>query len=187
MNILRRKWVMDRRTFLRGTGVAIALPWLEAMGVHSTSYSKAGELAAGEIPARAVFTFWGMGMNPFTATPEQTGLDYVLPESVKPLEPFRKADDLLHRPALGHRRSFVLALLPHRRRSAQGEVRHLLRPVDRGALERQDPLPGAGPELHPANGFRRTGRRHAVLDAEPYAGRAGGSAASGVRPAVPAR
>src|ERR1700691_1981253 len=90
MNILRRKWAMDRRTFLRGTGAAIALPWLEAMGVYRTSYRKAGELAAGEIPARTVFTFWGMGMNPFTATPEQTGLDYVLPDSVKPLEPFRK-------------------------------------------------------------------------------------------------
>ena len=90
MNFLRRKWVMDRRTFLRGTGVAIALPWLEAMGTHRTSYSKAGELAAGEIPARTVFTFWGMGMNPFTATPTQTGLDYVLPESIKPLEPLKR-------------------------------------------------------------------------------------------------
>src|SRR3984885_13234511 len=90
MNILRRKWMLDRRTFLRGTGAAIALPWLEAMGIHRTSYSRAGEMAPGEIPARSVFTFWGMGMNPFTATPEKTGLDYVLPESVKPLEPFRK-------------------------------------------------------------------------------------------------
>src|SRR5262249_52623102 len=90
MNILRRRWMMDRRTFLRGTGAVIALPWLEAMGVNSLSISKAGELAASEIPARTVFTFWGMGMNPFTATPDKTGLDYVLPESVKPLEPFRK-------------------------------------------------------------------------------------------------
>jgi len=85
MNMQRRRWVLDRRTFLRGTGAAIALPWLEAMGVYSTSYSKAGELAASEIPGRAVFTCWGLGMNPFTATPEQVGLDYQLPESVKPL------------------------------------------------------------------------------------------------------
>lgn len=90
MNILRRRWLMDRRTFLRGTGATIALPWLEAMGLQSTSFSKAGEQAAEELPARAVFTFWGMGMNPFTATPEKTSLDYVLPESVKPLEPFQK-------------------------------------------------------------------------------------------------
>lgn len=90
MNILRRRWVMDRRTFLRGTGAAIALPWLEAMGVHSTSFSKAGELAAQEIPARAVFTCWGMGMNVFTCVPQQSGLAYTMPESVKPLEPFRQ-------------------------------------------------------------------------------------------------
>ncbi len=81
---------MDRRTFLRGAGTAIALPWLEAMGVFGTSFSKAGEMSGAEIPARSVFTFWGMGMNPFTSTPEKTGLDYVLPASVKPLEPFRK-------------------------------------------------------------------------------------------------
>ncbi len=61
MNIQRRRWVMDRRTFLRGTGVAVALPWLEAMGVHATSFSKAGELAASEMPRRAVFTCWGLG------------------------------------------------------------------------------------------------------------------------------
>jgi hypothetical protein len=90
MNTLRRKWKIDRRTFLRGTGAVIALPWLEAMGVNSTSFSKAGEMAEGEIPSRSVFTFWGMGMNPFTALPEKSGLDYVLPESVKPLAPFQK-------------------------------------------------------------------------------------------------
>jgi hypothetical protein len=89
MNVLRRRWTMDRRTFLRGTGVAIALPWLEAMGVHSASYAKAGEMAPSEIPARAVFTCWGLGMNPFTAEPKKTGLDYELPPSIKPLEPFK--------------------------------------------------------------------------------------------------
>jgi hypothetical protein len=90
MNILRRQWKMDRRTFLRGTGAAIALPWLEAMGVHSTSFGRAGELAAGEAPARAVFTCWGMGMNLLSFVPKEAGPDYTLPASVKPLEPFRK-------------------------------------------------------------------------------------------------
>jgi hypothetical protein len=81
--------MMNRRAFLRGTGVAIALPWLEAMGVYSTSLSKAGELAPSERPRRAVFTQWGMGMNPLTATPDKTGLDYALPEALKPLAPFQ--------------------------------------------------------------------------------------------------
>jgi hypothetical protein len=90
MSFLRRRWALDRRTFLRGTGAAIALPWLEAMGMHSTSFSKAGELAAGEAPARAVFTCWGMGMNHFSLIPQKTGLDYQLPDSLKPLEPLRQ-------------------------------------------------------------------------------------------------
>jgi len=76
---------MDRRTFLRGTGRALSLPWLEAMGLNSTSFAKAGELAAGEVPARAVFTCWGMGMNHFSVVPEKTGPDFALPASVKPL------------------------------------------------------------------------------------------------------
>ena len=90
MSQLRRRWAMDRRTFLRGTGVAIALPWLEAMGLNSVSYARTGELTASEVPARAVFTCWGLGMNPFTSIPEKDGIDYQLPASVKPLEPFRK-------------------------------------------------------------------------------------------------
>jgi hypothetical protein len=105
MNILRRRWAMNRRAFLRGTGVAIALPWLEAMGLNSTSFAKAGELAPAERPARAVFTQWGMGMNPLTAIPEKTGLDYDLPESIKPLKPFQ-ADTTyftgMHAAAGGH-------------------------------------------------------------------------------------
>lgn len=89
MNVLRRQWILDRRTFLRGTGAAIALPWLEAMGVNRASFAKAGELAAGEAPARAVFTCWGMGMNSFTLAPEKTGLDFDYPASIKPLEALR--------------------------------------------------------------------------------------------------
>jgi len=42
-----------------------------AMGANSTSFAKAGEVRPGEIPPRSVFTFWGMGMNPFTATPRR--------------------------------------------------------------------------------------------------------------------
>ena len=119
MNIQRRRWVLDRRTFLRGTGVAIALPWLEAMGVYSTSYSKAGELAAREMPARAVFTCWGLGMNPFTSVPEKTGLDYQLPASVRPLEPFRRQTTYftgLHAVTGGHQSAhcFLTGVDPHK-------------------------------------------------------------------------
>lgn len=89
MNIIRRRWALDRRTFLRGAGVSIALPWLEAMGVNRTSFAKAGEIAPGEIPSRAVFTCWGLGMNLRTSVPDGTGVDYKLPASAAPMEPFR--------------------------------------------------------------------------------------------------
>ena len=114
----RKKWMIDRRTFLRGTGSVIALPWLEAMGVNRTSFARAGEIAAGEIPSRAVFTFWGMGMNPFTSTPTQTGMDYALPESLRPLEPLRRDTTYftgLHSVIGGHSSShcFLTGVDPH--------------------------------------------------------------------------
>ncbi len=90
MSISGRSWALDRRTFLRGTGAAIALPWLEAMGINSTSFSKAGELAVGEAPPRAVFTCWGLGMNLKSSVPTGTGIEYTLPDSAKPLESYRK-------------------------------------------------------------------------------------------------
>src|SRR5580765_8618684 len=119
MNILRRLWALDRRTFLRGTGAAIALPWLEAMGVNSTSLTNAGELAASETTARAVFTCWGLGMNHFTLAPEKAGLDYTMPESAKPLEPFRQETTYftgLHAVTGGHQSAhcFLTGVDPHK-------------------------------------------------------------------------
>lgn len=119
MNTARQRWVLDRRTFLRGTGVAIALPWLDAMGVNRLSFSKAGELAPSEIPARSVFTFWGLGMNPFTAIPTKTGRDYTLPESVKPLQPFQGESTYfsgLHAVTGGHQSAhcFLTGVDPHK-------------------------------------------------------------------------
>src|SRR6185436_9486712 len=52
----RKQWQLDRRTFLRGAGVSLALPWLEAMGLRSGSLTHAGEMAPTEIPRRAYFS-----------------------------------------------------------------------------------------------------------------------------------
>lgn len=89
MTAIPGQTTIKRRTFLRGTGAVIALPWLEAMSANRGSFAKAGDVAVGEIPSRAVFTFWGMGMNPFTAVPTQTGKNFDLPASIEPLAPFR--------------------------------------------------------------------------------------------------
>jgi len=43
---------LSRRTFLRAAGVSLSLPWLEAMGANSASLTRAGSIAAAEIPRR---------------------------------------------------------------------------------------------------------------------------------------
>src|SRR4051812_48722596 len=61
MNIQANHWRMARRTFLRGLGATVALPWLEAMSANAKSITTAGSMAASEIPRRAMFTYWGLG------------------------------------------------------------------------------------------------------------------------------
>ncbi len=102
----RRSWHLDRRTFLRGTGLSLALPWLEAM-------AKAEEPA--ERPKRFCAFFFGNGVaipNPksteteyidkespdtsssdadegWTWFPRTGGSDYELTKPLQPLAPFR--------------------------------------------------------------------------------------------------
>ena len=62
-----------------------------------------------------------MGMNPFTSTPTQTGLDYTLPESLRPLQPLKAETTYftgLHAVTGGHSSShcFLTGVDPHRGR-----------------------------------------------------------------------
>jgi hypothetical protein len=77
MFIQRNRWRLSRRTFLRGAGVSLALPWLEAMGIRSGSVSNAGEITRSEIPRRCYFSIWGFFNN--RAVPTETGKNYTLP------------------------------------------------------------------------------------------------------------
>jgi len=89
MNILTNKWHIPRRTFLKGLGVSVALPWLEAMSANARSVTNAGSIAPTEIPRRAVFTSWGLGVEIRAFTPPDTGKDYTLTPALKPLAPFK--------------------------------------------------------------------------------------------------
>ena len=89
MNIQRNRWLMSRRTMLKGLGASVALPWLEAMSPASKSFANAGSLAASEIPRRAMFTYWGLGVEITGFTPTETGKDYQLTKSLAPLAPFK--------------------------------------------------------------------------------------------------
>jgi len=90
MNIHTAPSPLSRRTLLRGAGITLALPWLEVMSVNARAASTAGAIAAGEIPRRAVFTMWGLGVNGRDYTPKDTGLDYSLTPILQPLAEHRR-------------------------------------------------------------------------------------------------
>jgi len=89
MNFLRDRQPLPRRTFLKGAGITLALPWLDAMSVQSRSIVTAGTIAENERPRRAVFSFFGLGINGRDFTPADTGLNYTASPILKPLDKLR--------------------------------------------------------------------------------------------------
>lgn len=91
---------LSRRTFLRGAGVALALPWLEAMKPARVLFAADGA-ATPPAPTRLAVLFMPNGVHPGTWTPEGEGADFRLSPILEPLEEFRK--DLLVLTNLGHK------------------------------------------------------------------------------------
>lgn len=75
---------IPRRTFLRGIGVTLALPWLEAMSPISARAS-----SASSAPKRAVFCHYGTGMNGRDLTPADTGPNFTSTPILAPMDPLR--------------------------------------------------------------------------------------------------
>lgn len=84
MNLLHRRGPIPRRTFLQAAGISVALPWLDAMGVRNGLVT-AGTPVAVPPPRRAVFCFFGLGLNGRDFTPADTGLGYTLTPILRPL------------------------------------------------------------------------------------------------------
>jgi len=80
-NIQRRRWLLDRRRFLRGAGACIALPLLDCMTLDAA--------AVADKPRRSVFVYIPNGVNVLTWQITKPGADYVFPEPMKPLEKHR--------------------------------------------------------------------------------------------------
>lgn len=78
----KQSWKISRRHMLRGTGVAIALPWLNAM-----SYACTAERTTK--PRRSVFVYFPNGVNVETWRIGKAGKDYDLSVPLKPLERHR--------------------------------------------------------------------------------------------------
>lgn len=93
--IVSKKY-LPRRTFLKGMGVVVGLPMLEAM---TPAFAKAGESA--KAPMRLVFGYVPNGIEMKSWTPGGVGRNFELPRILKPLEPFR--EDLLVLSGLAHR------------------------------------------------------------------------------------
>ncbi len=78
---------LSRRTVLRGMGVAMSLPWLEAMGpLAAWAESPTPDKA---VPNRMAFLYVPNGVNMAEWTPAQEGSEFELPSILKPLEPVR--------------------------------------------------------------------------------------------------
>jgi Protein of unknown function (DUF1552) len=84
-----RTKVLSRRTFLRGAGVALGLPLLDAMvPTHSSGWPFRFE-AQQTAPVRAAYLYFPNGAWMDAWVPRETGTNYELPFSLTPLEPIR--------------------------------------------------------------------------------------------------
>jgi hypothetical protein len=76
--VIRRKFPISRRTLLRGTGVAVGLPWLEAMMPRLRA-------AATPPPVRMAMLYMPNGVHPDMWTPEGEGAGFKLSPTLEPL------------------------------------------------------------------------------------------------------
>lgn len=93
MHIPNRSIYLPRRTFLRGLGVTMALPFLECM---LPSVMKAAAASAmGGAPRRMVFMYMPNGMDMENWTPKAIGDKFDLPPTLAPLAPVQKQVSVL--------------------------------------------------------------------------------------------
>lgn len=76
---------LSRRSVLRGTGAALALPWLEAMGMPAGSADDSARDPAAH-PQRVAALFFPNGCREDCWTPEAEGSDWELTRQLQPLE-----------------------------------------------------------------------------------------------------
>jgi len=99
---------IPRRTFLRGVGVTMALPWLESLNVlGDTTPAAAGSTAAAPaFPKRFAVMFMGNGVSPNNWSATGTGADMQLSKTLEPLAPLKTKlnviNGLFNQAATGH-------------------------------------------------------------------------------------
>src|SRR5205809_739695 len=92
---------LSRRTFLRGAGVTMALPFLESMVPAATPLAQ----TAAKSKTRFGAIYFPHGATMYKWTPEKDGADFEFSEILEPLKPFRDRinviSDLSHPSAYG--------------------------------------------------------------------------------------
>ena len=94
---------LQRRTFLRGVGAAIALPMLDAM---TPAMASPATKAATKAPVRLAFTYIPNGVTVKDWKPTGVGADYQISPILKPLEAYRQ--DLMVLSGLDHNNANAL-------------------------------------------------------------------------------
>jgi hypothetical protein len=97
---------ISRRTFLRGVGVTMALPWLESLSEWKAASSALGPAGMPQaFPKRFAVVFMGNGVNPDHWWAKGSGADMQLGQTLEPLEPLKTKinviDGLFNKTATG--------------------------------------------------------------------------------------
>lgn len=82
-----KQYPLSRRTFLRGVGVSVALPWMESLQLRAASTAKRGQA---EPPIRLAVTFSGNGFHSKEWWAKGEGAEMELGKVLEPLAPFRE-------------------------------------------------------------------------------------------------
>jgi hypothetical protein len=145
------KTSLHRRTFLRGAGVTLALPWLEALVPRSAGAAALSD----KPPARMAFLFTPNGVIPSAWEPKEFGANYTLPPTLEPLAAVKsevlvlsglsqQSADALGDGAGDHARSasaFLTGAHPYKTSGANIRVGVSVDQIAAAKVGRQTPLP----------------------------------------------
>src|SRR4051794_41171993 len=88
-----RHFELSRRSFLRGAGACVALPFLESLGVGKLAANQSGAArlaqTASGAPLRTAFVYFPNGAIPAQWWPDRPGTDFNWSRTLRPLEAFK--------------------------------------------------------------------------------------------------
>jgi len=90
---MAQRWAVNRRHFLKGLGVGLAVPAFESLSPFGAfAAEKAAKLAgaSGAAPLRSAFVYFPNGAIPHAWWPTQEGNDFELSQTLQPLAPVRQ-------------------------------------------------------------------------------------------------